>query len=440
MKPDSTSTSDASLGGPAGRASGGAAGVDQAERPRSAALYGWRYTLRSLAVRDFRFMWLGTLLHMSGFNMAMIAQGYWVYQQTSSAKVLGLVTAASAIPIVALAPFGGAIADRVERKRLLQLSQALSTSLALYVAIAITTDVLTWQHLVVVALLQGAIWSFNGPARQALIPQLVGRERAGNSIALISSGMSLGSLISPAIAGLIYGLAGADAVYYTTAALGTLAVVATTLIQVTSTATSKSKTRVTSDIVTGITHLWSNQVVRMLLAVGLAFMLLSWPLQFLLPMFVVDVYQRESEALGLLVSMMGVGALTGTLTIASLRERRRGLVLLGAGLTSGLGMVLVASFPFYYAAVGIMVIVGLGNAGMWSLGQVLIMGKVEDEYRGRVMSVFMMNFGLMPLALVPAGILADIWGPRAVVGATGAALLAIALVVGLTNRRLRDLP
>ena len=194
--------------------------------------------------------------------------------------------------------------------------------------------------------------------------------------------MSLGSLLSPAIAGVIYAVVGADGVYYTVAGLGVLAVAATTSIRPNARVVSKVKTRVAADIITGVRLLWSSHVVRMLLAIGLAFMLLSWPLQFLLPMFVVEVYHRESEALGLLVSTMGLGGLTGTLFIASLRESKRGLILLGAGLLSGLGLVLVASIPAYYPVVAIMVIVGLGNSGVWSLVQVLIMGQVEDEYRG----------------------------------------------------------
>lgn len=442
MKPDPTSMPDALAPGPSDRSPGSASGFEPLsgrERAQDAALYGWRYTFRSLANRDFRFMWLGTLFIMSGFQMGIIAQSYWVYQETGSAKILAFVSAASALPVIGLALVGGAIADRVERKRLLQVCQTASTLLALYIAVAITTGTLRWQHLVVVALLQGAIWSFNGPARQALIPQLVGRERAGNAIALVSAGMSLGSLLSPAIAGVIYAVVGADGVYYTVAGLGVLAVAATTSIRPNARVVSKVKTRVAADIITGVRLLWSSHVVRMLLAIGLAFMLLSWPLQFLLPMFVVEVYHRESEALGLLVSTMGLGGLTGTLFIASLRESKRGLILLGAGLLSGLGLVLVASIPAYYPVVAIMVIVGLGNSGVWSLVQVLIMGQVEDEYRGRVMSVFMMNFGLMPLALLPAGIFADMWGPQKVVGATGAALLVIAVLIAITQRELRQL-
>ena len=401
---------------------------------------GWRYTFSSLAVRDYRLLWLGTLFMVSGFQMQMIAQGYLVYTLTGSAQILGVVSAGAAVPMLGLSLVGGAIADRVERKRLIQLAQAGSTLLALFVALAITMDILVWQHLLVAALLQGIIWSFNAPARQALIPQLVGRERVGNAIALISAGMSVAALVAPALAGLIYAVAGPEAVYYTVVIVGVLSVSSTTAIHKTARVARTATTRMTADIKAGLVHIWDNQIVRSLLLVGLAFMLLAAPLHFLLPVLIIDVYKRETEALGLLVSMIGVGALTGTLFVASLRERRRGLVLLGAGAGSGIGLVLVASVTVYPIAVGIMVIIGLGSAGVWSLLQVLIMGRVDDEFRGRVMSVFMMNFGLMPLAVIPAGLMVDLLGPRFVIGLLGAALIVIAGLVLVTQRSLRELP
>ena len=166
-------------------------------------------------------------------------------------------------------------------------------------------------------------------------------------------------------------------------------------------------------------------------------MLLASPILFLLPVLVVDVYQREAEALGLLVSMIGLGGLTGTILVASLGEGRRGLLLIGFGLATGIGLILTASIPVYLVGVGIMAIVGLGAAGLWSLVQVLVMGRVKDEYRGRVMSLIMMSFGLMPLAIVPAGVLADLVGAQIVIGVMGGTLLTVATLAALSQRSLR---
>lgn len=371
--------------------------------------------------------------------MQMIAQGYLVYTLTGSAQILGVVSAASAAPIMAVSLIGGAVADRVERKRLIQLAQVGSTLLAFIIALAITKDVLTWHHLLLAGLVQGVIFSFNAPARQALIPQLVERERMGNAIALIGAGMSMAGLVAPAVAGIIYAVAGPEAVYYTVVIVGIISLSFTTAISKTVRVTRESSTRVMGDIKSGLIYIWNNRIVRSLLLVGIALLLLAAPLNFLLPVLIVDVYKKETGALGLLVSMTGVGALVGTLLVASLMENKRGLILLAAGAWSGIGLVLMASIPVYSFAIGIMVITGLGNAVVWSLLQVLIMGKVDDEFRGRVMSVFVMNFGLMPLAVIPAGMMVDFLGPRVVIAVLGVSLMTITALAMTTQRTIREL-
>lgn len=371
--------------------------------------------------------------------MGSVAQGYWLYQNTGSAKILGLVAAMSSIPIIAFGLLGGTIADRFNRKRLLQIAQTSFCLLAVLVAVFITTGQLIWQHFLVIAFLQGVLWAFNGPARQALIPQLVGRGLTGNAIALTSSGMSIASLLSPALAGFLYSVAHADGVYYFVAGMAATAGVFTTAVKVPAQRRDlQTASKFTEDLARGISYLWSNKFVRNLMLAGFIFMFLSWPVQFLLPKFVVDTYHREAGALGLLMTMSGIGSLMGTLIIASLGRGNRGKMFLGAVLCSCLGLILMGWFPSYYAALGFMILVGIGNAGTWSLSQILVMENVDESYRGRAMSVFMMNFGLMPIVVVPAGILADLWGPGIVVGISGGILLIILAIITLTQQSIRE--
>ena len=133
--------------------------------------------------------------------MEGIARGFLVYKMTGSARILGLVSGTGALPVLALALFGGAIADRVERKLLIQVSQGVTVASALFVAVSLTTDTLTWFHLLGAGMVSAAAMCFMVPARQAMIPQLVGIERFGNSIALISIAFSATSLVAPAIGG-----------------------------------------------------------------------------------------------------------------------------------------------------------------------------------------------------------------------------------------------
>ena len=203
---------------------------------------------------------------------------------------------------------------------------------------------------------------------------------------------------------------------------------------------SRRPAPVASDIWEGLVHIWRSPLVLILLIMGLATSLLAMPFRFLMPIFVVDVYRTGPEAMGLLVTIMGGGSLAGSLFIASLGKSRRGLLLIIGSVISGVALLLIAIIPVYAIAALLMLPLGLGDAGRRTLNQSLIMEEVEDRYRGRVMSVFMLNFGLMPLGTLPASSLAEIIGAEAVIGILAIALLAFSAIVLLTQKRLREMP
>ena len=400
---------------------------------------GFRHTFASLGNRDFRLLWFGMVFMMGGFQMQMIAQGFLVYELTGSARILGLVSAGWALPMLSLTLFGGAIADRVERKPIIQVGQGISAVISLVVAVSITTGNVTWVHLLVASMLQGAMFAFSGPARQAIIPQIVGQDRITNAIALNSAAMSSMSLIAPAIAGVLYATIGPGGVYYVMTGMWLTAVILTTAIRKPPKMAQRAGSAILKDIKTGLGYVLHNSTVLMLLGVMLATVLLAMPFQFLLPVFVVDVYRLESEAFGLLVSMMGLGSLLGSLAIASLGRWRRGLLVIVGGLTSGIALLLVSLVPVYFAAIGIMVLVGLGNIAPMALITGLIMERTEEQYRGRTMSILMLMWGLMPFGVMPLSVAVDVIGGRETVGFMAAAMLAVFSLVLVTQRRLREL-
>ena len=400
---------------------------------------GFRQTFSSLGNTSYLFLWLGMLAMMFSVQMQMVARGYLVYNITGSAALLGLVSAGSALPILGLSLIGGAIADRVERKRVIQITQGLNAAAALVVALAIFTDRIEWYHLLAASIFQGGIWAFLMPARQALIPQLVGREQLSNAIALNAAGMSSTTLLSPAIAGGLYALWGPDFVYLVISVMSGVALVMTTMVPRSGgggSQTGQQKDMV-GDIAEGLRYILRSPIVLVLLVIGLATTLLAMPVRFLMPVLVVSIYKLGPDSLGLLLSVMGVGSLAGTLFIAWVGRWQRGSLLIAGTFASGLAMVLLAIFPFYAVAAGIMLLLGLGDAGRRALNQALIMEEVEDRYRGRVMSVFMMNYGLMPVGVLPMGLVADALGGQAAVGILGALLLVVAAIVLVTQGPLR---
>ena len=404
-----------------------------------AAPRGWRATFHTLRNREFRFLWLGMLFLMFGIQMQMIVRGYLAYEITSSPFILGLVNAGFAIPMLSLSLFGGALADRVERKRVIQAGQLVSVVLAVFIGVSIFTDTISWVHLFGVSMAQGALFSFVMPARQALVPHLVGKDNLTNAMSLDAAAMSVTTLLAPAIGGGLYNVIGPDGVYFLIAGCGVAAMLLTSLVSASGGSASRPSVPMFSDILEGLKYVVRSPIVLILLMMGLATALLAMPFRFLMPVFVVDVYERGPESLGLLVTIMGVGSLVGALFIASMGKRRRGLTLLAGSFISGIALVLVAAIPLYYVAAALMVLMGLGDAGRRTLNMALIMEEVDDRYRGRVMSVFMMNFGLMPLGVLPAGAIAQRMGGQFVIGMLGVLLLLTTALILVTQRRLRDL-
>ena len=408
-------------------------------RPSAAAPVqrGFRQTFSSLESPSFLFLWLGMLAMMGSIQMQMVARGYLAYDITGSASLLGLVSAGSALPILLLSLIGGAIADRVERKRVIQITQALNAAMALLVGLAIYAGKIEWYHLLAASVFQGAIWAFLMPARQALIPQLVRKEQLSNAIALNAAGMSLMTLLSPAIAGGLYAWTGPDIVYFVIAALSGLGLVFTTMVPRSGGAQTGPRGAMMGDIIEGLAYIRRSPIVRILLIIGLVTTLLAMPVRFLMPVLVVSIYKLGPDSLGLLLTVMGVGSLVGTLFIAWVGRWRRGLILVAGSFASGVALVMLAALPFYAVAAAIMLLLGLGDASRRALNQALAMEVVEDQYRGRVMSVFMMNFGLMPLGVLPIGLVADAYGGQAAVGILGVLLLAVSAVLLMTQGQLR---
>ncbi len=408
---------------------------DRRAPPRS----NWRSTFTSLENRDFLYLWLGMLVMMGGMQMQMIARGYLAYELTSSPFLLGVVNSGFAVPLLALSLFGGAFADRLERKYIIQFGQAMSAALAILIGVAIHFDVIAWYHLWAASIIQGGLFSFLMPARQAIIPQLVGQERLSNAMALNAAAMSATTLAAPAVAGWAYAYLGAYNVYYIIAGMAVIAFVLTGLIPRTGTGAGRRPAPMIGDIIEGLVYIRRSPLVLILLLMGLATALLAMPFRFLMPVFIVDVYRMGPEAMGLLVTIMGGGSLVGSLFIASLGKSGRGMLLLIGSFISGVTLLLVAIIPNYLIAAVLMLPLGLGDAGRRTLNQSLIMEEVEDRYRGRVMSVFMLNFGLMPLGVLPAGTAAEYIGGQAVVGILAVMLIGVTALILVTQKRLREM-
>ena len=307
--------------------------------------------------------------------MQMIARGYLAYELTSSPFLLGVVSSGFAVPLLGLSLFGGAFADRFERKYIIQFGQGMAAVLSIVIGVAIHLDVVAWYHLWIASIVQGSLFAFLMPARQAIIPQLVGQERLSNAMALNAAAMSAMTLAAPALAGWAYAYLGPYNVYYIISGLAIIAFLLSGLLPKTGTGSGRRPAPMLGDILEGLVYIRQSPLVLILLLMGLATSLLAMPFRFLMPLFVVDVYRMGPEAMGLLVTIMGGGSLVGSLFIASLGKSGRGMLLIIGSFMSGIALLFIALIPIYLVAAGLMVLLGLGDAGRRTLNQSLINGR-----------------------------------------------------------------
>jgi MFS family permease len=400
---------------------------------------GWRKTFSSLSSRNYLLLWAGMIGVMAGMQMQMLARSYLVYDITGSASLLGIVSAGSAVPMLVFSMFGGAFADRLDKRRIIQIAQAVFALLALGVGLMIFFDRISWVYLMIAAVVQGTAFSFMMPARQAIIPSLVSRDQLTNAMALSSAGMSAMTLAAPAFAGFLYAFAGPDIVYFVISGLGFMAVVITSFLPRTDAGPSRRRGPILRDIGDGLSYLKRNRLIMTLLVMGLATSVLAMPFRMLMPLFVVDVYELGPESMGLLVAAMGGASLFGALFVASLSDWRRGMLLLFGSFMSGIALLLLAAIPIYLAAIFFMIPLGLGDAARRTLNQSLVLERTDDEYRGRVMGIFMMNRGMMPLGVLPTALLASVLGARFAIGLLAVLLLLFTTFILVTQKRVREL-
>ena len=393
---------------------------------------------RSFENRNFLRLWLGTVFLMGATQMQMLVRGYLTYELTESDWLVGIVSAGGTLSVLLFALFGGALADRVERRRLIQVGQVVNALLAVTVGAAILFGVIAWYYLFAAAVVQGIMWSFLAPARQAFVPQLVGTKNLGNAIALSASGMSATAVIAPSIAGVLYSVVGPAPVYFVITAMSAVAVLLTTSIPAMPLERVGTKPSMLSDIQDGVRYIMRSPFILTLLLFGLSMVVVVMPYRFLLPVYVVEVYGRGSDSLGLLLSVVGIGSLAGSLAIASVGKWRRGLLLLGGGFAAGLALLTTSAIPFYFLAAPFMLLLGLGDAANRSLNQTLIMENMDDAYRGRVMSLWMMNFGLMGAGILPVSFLSDFFSPRIAFAFMGAVITVVTFLLLVFHRRLRS--
>jgi len=401
-------------------------------------------TFSSLKNPVYRLYYTGMLGHMVSMNMQMITRSLLIYRLTGSAAILGLMALAHALPYLFLSLFGGVIADRVQKKYVIIAGMASLSIVALTVALSLTLGYLSaentgsWWILIVASLLQGTIMGLMMPSRQAIIRDIVSDNQLMNAVALNTLGMNTFRLMAPAMAGFLIDVLGFQAIYYTMTGMYLMAVVFISFMPRTGTITIRGSGAL-ADIKEGFQYIRRETTILLILIFTLFVVVLSMPYMYLMPIFADDILGVGATGMGILISVSGIGAMTSSIVLASLPNKKRGAILLISSLILGLALLAFSFSRSWPISLIIIVFVGLGQAGRMTLGNTLLQYYAADEYRGRVMSFYMMERGLTSFGTFSAGLLAASMGVQWAVGSFAMLLALFSVLALIFAPRLRRL-
>ncbi len=382
----------------------------------------------SLAVPQYRLLWLGMLFSIGAMQIDLVARAWLAYDISGSGLTLGLVTAARGLPQLILSPYSGVAADRYDKRKLLVWSQSAVFVLALVNAILVHAGVIEIWHLVVLGVAQGIANPFTMPTRTALIPDLVEERQIPNALALESTGRNINRILSPALAGILLAVNPALAFYAIAAGYG-LAVL--TLYRLPSGLRGADVWQGAGrDMMAGFRYIWERPSLFALLALAYVPILLGMPFQSLLPVFQKDVLKISESSLGFMYTAIGVGAIIGSVVIAAIAESpHKNRIQMASGVAFGIFLFLFALSTNYVLSLALLLLVGFFSTGYLTINRMLVGMQTERGMYGRVMAMYGITWSLMPISLLPFGALVDVFGVSATVA--GAGLLVSAFIAAI---------
>lgn len=403
----------------------------------------------ALALADFRWLWIGTLASSFAMNMQIVARGWLVYALTSSALDLAWVTLSFMIPLVAFALLGGVMADRVPKRGIIMLAQGLNSVATILLGVIILAGQVDFWDFIWFGFFNGTVLALSMPARQAMVPELVPERLIFTAMGLTTTSWNLSRILGPAMAGfLIAWIAGGDTtshfgvgiVYFMIAALYLASSLAMWRVASTRAAERAEDQHPLRDIADGMRYLWANPPVLGLILLSIVPFLFGMPINTLLPAYNEDILSGGADDLGLLMSAMGIGAIVGSLMMATMGElRSKGRWLIGTSMAWAGATALVGTAGSQLWAVAAVALVGWLSSWNMSLNRGLLQTRITPAMRGRVLSIDMMSHGLMPLGVIPISLIAEqVNVAVALQVAGGVFALAVVALLG-TSRAVRSL-
>jgi len=396
----------------------------------------FRKIFKAFQYRDFRLMWIGACTSSIGTWMQIVAQGWLIYRLSHSAFLLALDQFLGGIPIFLFSLIGGVVADRIERRKILLVSQYIQMGSATILTILVASGLVHVWHILCLSFVSGLAQAFGGPAYQALIPTLVDRDDMPNAIALNSIQFNMAVTVGPALAGVTLGKLGEkwcfglNAVSFL-APIVTLSIISARFLPPSTTESLFSSLR------QGIKFVRSQNSMEALTILAFCMTALSMPMRTYIPVFVKDIFHRGPETYGNLLSVMGLGSICGSLLVASRGNMaNKGKFALTTLMCLGAGIAVFSLSSWLPVNYVMLVLVGASMMAVFATVTSLVQLITTNEMRGRVMSVYNCAFrGGMPMGNLLSGWLVPMFTAPVVLGANGLLLILLAGYFLLVQRR-----
>jgi MFS family permease len=392
----------------------------------------------ALNQRDFRVFWIGQLVSLIGTWMQRVGQAWLVLELTNSAFKLGLISSLQFAPVLLLAVPGGAVADRMPKRRLLVLTQSVLMLQSCVLTVLVWTSTVRYWHVAVLSIVYGLAQAFDLPTRQAFVADLVGRPHLMNAIALNSAMFNAARLVGPAVAGLLiarYGLAQT----FMLNALSFLAVIGALLaLRAEGRPHPSAGTTLAEKIRGGLQYAAATPLIRFVLTLLLSVSFFVLNFNVLVPLVTKQVLHGGAGEFGWLMACLGGGAIAGALTLALVVQGRPPIALpVAAGLLASAGTVTLAMAGNFAMAAATLVVVGFAQITFQASCNTILQLTAPDAFRGRIMSLYAVVFaGVTPFGALTVGYVAEKLGTPAACAVGGAGgLLSVAILTVLWRTR-----
>ena len=399
-------------------------------------------TFTSLSSPSFRTFFIGSSLTTFALQMQLMARSWYMYELTDSSLMIGYLGIATGFSMMPFSLLGGALADRMHKGTLLQIGAIGGGLSSLFMAIIIFTGLMQWWILIAITVIFSMSIGITMPTRLAIVPELVDKKSTLNAISLSAAFNNLTTILAPATSGRVIAAMGIGGVYALMAILNVVGALVLQLLPRTLTKEEdKARGSIGQDLKDGVSYLKTQPRLIHLILFAIVVVLFGLPFQFMLPVFSKDILGLESQQLGDMLAVMGIGALIGSLSIASLKNfDKKGRLLILLTILFGASIIAFSFSRNLAISLLILLPIGVGQTARMTLNTTMIQEQTDPKMIGRIMSIFMLTLGLHSVGILPISVVSEQLGISIAFAIAGFVVMIYAVGVGVLSPSIRRIP